>query len=211
MLKPESVLSEIGISQEFIWSLLGRRAPTVRTCYQILKGVANPMILELGTTRIFRSVVIDSQNYCSDPSMWDWGAGCFTVVIGLLLPDARITSVDPDSNAMHVSRTITEKASLQIDYHQMTSSDFLANVQSQFDLIYMDHAEARGDDSCAILHRNDADLICSRKLLADNGLILIDDVDESFGKGMYSIPLLTQLGFSCLSAGNYQAVLRKDW
>lgn len=203
-------MSEFDISQESIWNLLGRRAPTVRTCYQILRSIEKPRILELGTTRSFRSGVIDSQNYCGDPSMWDWGAGCFTVVIGLLLPDARITSVDPDSNAMHVSKTMTEKACLEIDYHQVTSSEYLANIQGQFDLIYMDHAEARGDDSCAILHRNDADLICSRKLLANNGLILIDDVDEVFGKGMYSIPLLTQLGFSCLSAGNYQALLRKD-
>ena len=74
----------------------------------------------------------------------------------------------------------------------------------------MDHAESGGNDSCALLHRNDSAIILNRQLIKPDGLVLIDDIQTAFNKGMYSIPLLKEYGFSQLSKNSYQTLLRRD-
>ena len=200
----------IGLDRDSLWRLLGRRAPTIKTCYQILRNIENPRILELGTTRSFRNGSIDTENYSPNPGDWDWGAGCFTVVMALLLPGCKLTSVDPLASAIGVSRQMTEPLGVKVDYRLADSTTFLESTHERYDLIYMDHAEAGDSDACAILHKNDAGIILSRNLLLNDGLILIDDVRERFGKGMYSIPFLKQFGFSEISNTCYQTLLRRD-
>ena len=193
-----------------LWNLLGKRCSTVKTCYQILKGIDCPQVLELGTIRSFRSEIIDTSFYQENPDDWDWGAGCFTAVISYLLPHCSLTSVDSDSTSIDVSRRMTAMLKSDICYIQAESSDFLMATDNRFDLIYMDHGEARSDDTCAILHRQDAEIIFTRNLVTKDGLILVDDVRERFGKGMYSIPFLRQCGYSQISHCSYQTLLRRE-
>ena len=74
----------------------------------------------------------------------------------------------------------------------------------------MDHAESGSSDECAILHRNDASLILEKKIIKPDGLILIDDIQTSFNKGMYSVPFLKERGLTELSNNSYQILFRNE-
>ncbi|WP_071840124.1 class I SAM-dependent methyltransferase [Synechococcus sp. KORDI-52] len=198
------------ISHEKLFRLLGKRAQTIKTCFEILKGrEENSSILELGTSRSFSNGSINTEHFNPDIEAWDWGAGCFTAVIKLLLPDCSLTSVDPNEKAVKVSKRLLKNIGHEASYVQKNSTDFLNVTNESYDLIYMDHAESGDSDACALLHRNDVAIILSRKLLKPNGLILIDDIQTPFNKGMYSVPLLKECGFNQLSKSSYQALLRK--
>ena len=140
------------------------------------------------------------------------GLGCrlFYCCNKILLPTCKLTSLDPNKEAIKVSKTILKEIGAEASFNQIDSTSFLKTTNESFDLIYMDHAESGNDDSCAILHRNDAGLILSRGLLKPDGLILIDDIPVPFNKGMYSIPFFQESGLSCLSSKNYQALFRKE-
>jgi hypothetical protein len=198
-------------SHSEVFQLLGKRASTIKTCFQILNGRgADVSVLELGTSRSFRSGVIDTSNFISDYKAWDWGAGCFTAAIKILVPHCALTSVDPNPQALAVARALLAGINADAQFHQLDSTTFLESAEQGYDLIYMDHAESGGDDRCAILHRNDAATIVGRQLIKPGGLILIDDIDTPFNKGMYSMPYLEANGFSRLSYNSYQALYRRD-
>ena len=199
------------ITVDELFHLLGKRAPTIKTCYQLLRHSSNLSVLELGTTRSFRSGSIELNEYDPRVSNWDWGAGCFTATIMILLPTANLTSVDPNYEAIQVSRTLTTAIGAQVNYFQTDSTNFLKSTEETFDLIYMDHAEAGTSDACGILHREDASIIKTRNLVKKDGLILIDDTPGRLGKGMYSIPYLADSGFTQISYGSYQALFRRDY
>ena len=196
---------------ESIFNLLGKRSPTMKTCFEILKGRRGEIsILELGTTRSFSSGVINTQKFDDNPDNWDWGAGCFTSAIKTLLPHCSLTSVDPNGEAIKVSRQILDALGHQARFVQEQSTNFLAETRDSYDLIYMDHAESGENDSCAILHRNDAGLILRNKIIKPDGLILIDDIQTKYNKGMYSIPFLEECGLSYLSKNTYQVLFRNE-
>jgi hypothetical protein len=199
------------ITADELFHLLGKRAPTIKTCYQLLRHSSNLSVLELGTTRSFRSGSIEINEYDPRVANWDWGAGCFTATIKILLPAANLTSVDPSHEAIQVSRTLATAIGAQVSYFQADSTNFLRSTEETFDLIYMDHAEAGTSDACAILHREDASIIKTRNLVNKDGLILIDDASGRFGKGMYSMPYLADSGFMQISHGTYQALFRRDY
>lgn len=194
-----------------LFSLLGKRKPTIKTCFEILKGRDEEIsVLELGTSRSFSSGFINTTTFIPKPETWDWGAGCFTAAIKILLPTCRLITLDPNKEAIKVSKTILKWIGAEASFNQIDSTSFLKSTNESFDLIYMDHAESGNDDSCATLHRNDAGLILSRGLLKPDGLILIDDIATPFNKGMYSIPFFQESGLSCLSSKTYQAIFRKE-
>ena len=186
--------------------------PTIRTCFEILRGRgAEISVLELGATRSFTSGFVNTEKFDQNPQTWDWGAGCFTVAIKILIPDCELVSVDPNKDAIKVSKILLAEIGESATFHQVTSTDFLNTTKESFDLIYMDHAEAGQDDACAILHRNDAGLILKKDLLKPGGLVLIDDVKTPFNKGMYSIPYFEECGLSRLSGDSYQCLFRKEF
>lgn len=194
-----------------LFQLLGKRAPTIKTCFQILRGRGEDVsVLELGTSRSFRSGFIDTDHFIPDYKSWDWGAGCFTAAVKILIPTCRLVSVDPNPQAISVSRSLLSGIEAKAEFYQLTSTAFLESTSEAYDLIYMDHAESGGDDRCAILHRNDVAIIINRQLIKPGGLILIDDIDTPFNKGMYSMPFLEANGFSRLSYNTYQVVYRRD-
>lgn len=204
----------IASSGTWIWPLLGKRLPTVKTTLGLLLSRPSVNILELGTTRSFRQGVIDTIHFNPDPTTWDWGAGCFTFACLSLLPAARITSVDISSEALKVCKKLCAEHESRLTVEETDSSSFLMKTSESYDLIYMDHAEADGSDQVALLHLHDAKIIISRSLLKPEGMILIDDVgvpQGQFSKGLYSIPFLTSIGFTELSHRAYQALLRRDW
>ena len=205
-----NVLNKV-LNHENLFRLLGKRTATIKTCFQILASRENELsILEIGATRSFTSGTINTHEFDPDPEAWDWGAGCFTAAIKILFPDCKLTSVDPNPEAIKVSKIILRSLGAEASFKQTNSTDFLNKTADKYDLIYMDHAESGGNDSCAVLHRNDAALILNKNLVKPDGLILIDDIQTVFNKGMYSIPFLEEQGLTHLSKNSYQALFRKD-
>jgi hypothetical protein len=200
-------------SHPWIWRHLGRRLPTVKTAMDVLQSRHNIHILELGTTRSFREGRIETHEFNPDPDTWDWGAGCFTYTCLNLLPDAVVTSIDISQEALSVCQTLCSEHATRLRTKAIDSTTFLTRTQDQYDLIYMDHAEADRTDQTALLHLQDARIIVARSLLKPDGLILIDDVllpKGQFSKGLYSVPFLTNSGFTELSHQTYQTLLRAD-
>ena len=198
------------LDAETLAALLGRRSATFQLCAAHLNRQAQPRVLELGTTRSFRSGWIDTQSFEPDPRLWDWGGGCGTYAFAALVPHATVETVDPEAAALRVARRICRPFGERVQYRATLSSLHLASCGRGYDLIYMDHGET-GPET-AELHRRDAELIVQRSLLQPGGLILIDDqnVGEGIaGKGSLSIPYLLSQGFELLTAPeSYQALLQ---
>jgi len=191
-------------------NLLGRRRATVEACAAHLNRLAQPRVLELGTTRSFRNGWIDTETFDPDPRQWDWGGGCGTYAFAALVPQATVETVDPQAAALRVARRLCQPFGERVRYRATLSSLHLASCGRGYDLIYMDHGETSPET--AELHRRDAELIVERGLLQPGGLILIDDqnVGEGIaGKGSLSIPYLLSQGFQQLTAPeSYQALLQ---
>ena len=198
------------LDAEALARLLGRRSATFALCAEHLNRQAAPRVLELGTTRSFRSGSIDTTTHQSDPRLWDWGGGCGTYVIPALVPACQLESVDPEAGALAVARRLCRPFADRVRFRATLSSLHLASCRPGYDLIYMDHGET-GPETAA-LHRRDAELIVARGLLRPGGLILIDDQgvgDGQAGKGSLSIPYFLEQGFALLTPPqSYQAVLR---
>ncbi|MFM7266696.1 MAG: glycosyltransferase, partial [Cyanobium sp.] len=107
LVAPEAALAwpapldpDIPLDAATLGSLLGRRRATVEHCAAHLNRQAQPRVLELGTTRSFRSGWIDTQTFEPDPRQWDWGGGCGTYAFAALVPHATIETVDPEAAAL---------------------------------------------------------------------------------------------------------------
>ena len=199
------------LDHEKVFRLLGERMPTIKTCFEILRGRQSEIsILELGSSRSFTTGTINTKEFNPNVEEWDWGGGCFTAAIKILLPHCKLTSVDPNPDAIHVSKTLLEYIGAEALFIQEYSTNFLSNTNDSYDLIYMDHAESGSGDECAVLHRNDASIILGRRIIKKDGLILIDDIQTSFNKGMYSMPFLEECGLTKLSSNSYQALFRNE-
>ena len=199
------------INHDKLFRLLGKRMPTMKTCFEILRGRSGEVsILELGSSRSFSSGKIDTKEFNPDTENWDWGAGCFTAAIKILLPNCKLISVDPNPDAIRVSKTILDQIGSEGLLIQDDSTSFLNKTNDSYDLIYMDHAESGGGDGCAGLHRHDAGIILRKEIIKPDGLILIDDIQTPFNKGMYSIPFFKECGLTKLSGNSYQALFRKE-
>ena len=200
--------------QEF----LGKRLYTTKKAIDVLKATdkynRTLIVVELGTSRSFRSGYIESNPKMFNPlkpKTWDWGAGLFTKVIvdNLVDNDYLLYSIDPDDNALAVAKHLVgsdRHTRIKKDF----STNFLKNFQGKIDLLYMDHAES--SESACQLHLEDAKLIVERGLIADSGMILVDDANyPSYknSKGKYSIPYLLNSGFEIISSG-YQVLLQKS-
>jgi len=214
--------------------LLGTRHPSLVNAFERIADKKNPFIVELGTSRSYvrggnEGCMDDDPKYWdpSRPERWDWGAGIFSRVCAEIIEgtEASLHSVDPSSQAMHISKTITSGIEANVTFQHTTSTEFLRALDEPIDLLYMDHHETCEEG--ALLHRIDSQLIVEKELLARDGTILIDDVHvhglarESatrllralvgrrglhFGKGKYSVPYLCEQGFEILYEG-YQVVL----
>lgn len=204
-----------------------------------LSSKKNNVIIELGTSRSFVSggnpgCYSDDTIYWNEnkTESWDWGAGLFTRVCAEIIDGSEnvLYTVDPSETAMKISKTITSRYSRNVKYDLTGSTDFLKNFSQKIDLLYMDHHETCEEG--AQLHLSDSKIILENDLLADDALILIDDIHinnyrsmpgiipanknenaqltpaQHYGKGTYSIPYLQSKGYKLLYEG-YQIILGK--
>jgi len=212
---------------------LGKRHASLALALALVAKKKAPLIVELGTSR---SYVPGGHRGCMDddptfwrPELWDWGAGVFSRVCAEAIEgsDARLISVDPSERAIRIAQTMTSGIDAHVRFRRTTSTAFLRELEEPIDLLYMDHHET-GEEG-ARLHRRDAELLLTSGLLADDGVVLIDDVhvygrgreramslfrrlvgssELHHGKGKYSIPFLRRRGFDVLYEG-YQVVMSR--
>jgi hypothetical protein len=181
----------------------------------------NSKILELGTTRSFvdgkyEGCNLDDLKYWkkNNPEMWDWGAGCFTILFG----EYNLTSVDLIESHVKRSKHMTQSLGLNIKYAVSDSINYLNSTNEKFDLIYLDTGDMHPIEPTIELQLQEAIIIVEKKLLNNNGKILIDDVlnatprnfgkNNKYGKSEKSIPYLLKNGFK-ISFSGYQYILEK--
>ena len=199
------------------------RDKTFGEAIRTLRGLSQPRILELGTSRSFVDGRFPGCNE-DDESVWephvmdrwDWSAGCFTKVMAMLFPNANLVTVDLCSNHLDRCRLMTQDSSRNIDFVHASSVDFLSTCTSKFDLIYMDTGDMTPIEPTAEVQLEEAKLV--DRVLTDGGMILIDDVrsvvpmqagcTHPLGKAFRSLPWLLDHGFY-VSMDEYQTLLRR--
>ena len=188
-----------------------QRKNTFKKAWDCIKDKNNLVIVELGTSRSFKSWGISSdendwQPY--NPERWAWSDGCFTKLFTDNLEGKNfiIYTIDPCPDAIKVVKTMIGENN-RVKILQMKSTDFLNNFNDKIDLLYMDHLES-GEQACQV-HLTDAKIVVERDLMKDDGIIFIDDCPEgSIGKGKYSIPYLMSQHYKPL-IHEYQMILKK--
>lgn len=203
------------------------RFVSFQICVSYLKSLPRQgKVLELGTCRSYvdgkyEGCNSDDKKYWnpSDHSMWDWGAGCFSLLMSSLA-GAEVTSVD--IVASHVERCKHMAGSLGLkSFHNVVSDSvkFLADTPNKYDVIYLDTGDMWPIEPTCELQRIEAVHVISRDLLEDDGLLIIDDVlngtpreqgdaSNKYGKSELSIPYLEANGYEAVYKG-YQYIYKK--
>ncbi len=197
---------------------LGPRYRTLRYAFEQFATINGRTAVELGTSRSFvsgghKGVMVNDARYWKPgrPERWDWGGGLFTRMCPLHLGERvgfTFHSVDISGDAIEISKVMTADYAHLVNYHLMSSVDFLRGFEGPIDLLYMDAGETgSGADE---LHLAEAHVVVGRGLLSRRGIVLIDDVNmpgTTASKGRLSIPYFLEHGFE-LAMFEYQAALR---
>ncbi len=203
------------------------RYETMRFCFEHFLERGGRTIVELGTIRSFVHGGLPGCN-SDDPSLfdpkrpdtWDWGAGCFSLMAAACLAEAgpRIHTVDIVPAHIERCRVITAEYAELFEYHVADSVEFLRSLQAgSVDLVYLDTGDMWPIEPSARHQLREAKAIKRARVVADDGLILIDDVRNAtpvrngetslLGKSKYSLPYLTGRGRFEVVLGGYQLVL----
>jgi len=132
---------------------LSQRKNTFSKTIELLKPYNKIVIVELGTSRSFKSWGISSDLndwFPNNPEKWAWSDGCFTRLFtdNLKDKDYTIHTIDPCSNAIKVVTTMCGDIN-NVKIHQTKSTDFLKDFGDKIDLLYMDHLES-GEEACKV-------------------------------------------------------------
>ncbi len=187
------------------------------------------VIVELGTSHSFvhgglEGCDSDDIRYWNPNKSedWDWGAGFFTRMAAESLAhlNPTIYTIDQQALAIKRCRIMTDSFQSIIQYRRTSSENFLrtCDLVQKIDLLYLDTGYVWPAEPTAQLQLREAKVVVERNLIAPNGIILIDDVQNQTplkfgdhtknGKARYSIPYLLANGFE-LIADEYQVILRK--
>lgn len=203
------------------------RYQSFKKCLDYLQTIDNPNILELGTCRSFVDGKFEGCNlddtiywHPQDPSFWDWGAGCFLLVIGEIIENGNITTVDLIASHIKRSKVMTDSLGIKCNHVVSDSLAFLRNTPEKYDLIYVDTGDMWPIEPTAQLQLDECKIIVERNLLKPGGLILIDDVlnktpkelgdtNNELGKSKYSLNYLLEQDYEIIYKG-YQYLLKKN-
>jgi len=203
------------------------QTPRWDTLTAALKEAEKPdaVIIELGTCHSFVDGRFEGCD-CPDikywhpdkPEMWDWGAGIFSIMAAIALPQAQIWTADLSGEALTRCQVMTEPYANRFHYVHDDAVHFLQEFQGQADLIYMDTGYVWPPEPTATNTFDQARTIVERQLLREGGKILIDDtnsiVPAEYGepcpvsKSRYSLPYFLANGFE-IELQKYQTVLKK--
>lgn len=203
------------------------RYDTFKMAFEHFERTEGKIVVELGTSRSFTHGGLPGCNLSDvhywtpdQPENWDWGAGFFTRMCALSLQHLHPEIHTVDLISSHIARcqVMTSEFSEMITYHVANSLDFLREFPRKIDLLYLDTGDMTPIEPTALLQLEEARLIVERNVIADDGIILIDDVrnqtpkqfgeESDLGKSKYSLPYLLENDFEMI-AKEYQVILKK--
>lgn len=205
------------------------RYETMRFCFEHFLERGGRTIVELGTIRSFVHGGLSGCN-SDDPSLfdptrpdtWDWGAGCFSMMAATCLAEAgpRIHTVDIVPAHIERCRVVTARYAELFEYHVADSVEFLRSFPAgSIDLLYLDTGDMWPIEPAARHQLREAEAIKRCRVMARDGLVLIDDVKNAtpmrngdmsrLGKSKYSLPYLTGRGRFKVVRDGYQVVLAR--
>jgi hypothetical protein len=205
---------------------LKSRFESFKYCLEFLEKRTENEILELGTSRSFvdgkfEGCNSDDSKYWNpnDFSKWDWGAGCFTIIFGLMCNQDSLTTVDLIQNHLTRCKTMTDSLNIRCNHINSDSIRYLERINKKFDLIYLDTGDMWPIEPTINLQLREVETIVSKNLLKEDGIILIDDVlngtpkdmgdlNNKLGKSEKAIPYLIDNGYKIIFEG-YQYILKK--
>jgi hypothetical protein len=232
-LAPYKELLAWGTYEGSDWSKLPRtpksRYETFKAAFERLERIDRPVIVELGTSRSFNHGGLTGCNsndvsywMPNAPETWDWGAGFFTRMAAVALQDHPIAIYTVDLAPDHIGRCKKMTSDFQnIHYVVSDSVSFLkkCSFPNGIHLLYLDTGDMTPLEPTALLQLEEAKVVIARNLIAPDGYILIDDIQNQtpkkfgeisdLGKGKYSIPFLLKHGFEIVM-DEYQILLRKS-
>lgn len=216
--------------KKFYNTIPKQRDYTFCKCLKYFKDYEFINIVELGTSRSF----VDGRypgacDPCCDVwepesiHKWDWSSGLFTKYFSDVLKEKekkfKITTVDISPTSIEISKKITENNKSDIEYVVSSSEDFIESCgPKSIDFLYIDTGNM--DEQTAELHLREAKLIINKKVLKDDGLMLIDDIKNPFmimngdktnllGKAKYSLSYFLEHGYKIV-CDEYQVILQKE-
>ena len=155
---PEDVLRALDrFAQEERWlmSVGPKKGPLIKELAQRLP--ANARSLELGA-------------YCGYSSI---------MIANAFGPQARITSIEIDHNAVASSRANVEVAGLsdRVTFLHGASTNVIGSLEGRFDLVFLDHWKD--------LYKTDLQLIEQRNLIGPGSIVVADNVGKIFAPEVY--------------------------
>ena len=155
---PEDVLrtlDQFAQQERWLMSVGPKKGPLIKELAQRLP--ANARILELGA-------------YCGYSSI---------MIASAFGPQARITSIEIDRDAVASSRANVEFAGLsdRITFVHGSSTKVIATLEGYFDLVFLDHWKD--------LYKTDLQLIEQRALLRPGSIVVADNVGKIFAPEPY--------------------------
>ena len=173
-------------SKKLDFSIYGKvpkfRYNTFKYCFEYFISNNLKTIVELGTSRSFvdgkyEGCMVNNKKYWdpNNPSKWDWGAGCFTLIASNCLNNyyKKFYTVDINRLSLNICKTITNN-NPNINYINTSSYRYLIQCRSNsIDFLYLDTGDITPIEKFALLHLNEAKIIVRRNLISKNGIILI--------------------------------------
>ncbi len=155
---PEDVLrtlDQFAQQERWLMSVGPKKGPLIKELAQRLP--ANARILELGA-------------YCGYSSI---------MIASAFGPQARITSIEIDRDAVASSRANVEFAGLsdRITFVHGSSTKMIATLEGRFDLVFLDHWKD--------LYKTDLQLIEQRALIGPGSIVVADNVGKIFAPEPY--------------------------
>jgi catechol O-methyltransferase len=155
---PEDVLrtlDQFAQQERWLMSVGPKKGPLIKELAQRLP--ANARILELGA-------------YCGYSSI---------MIASAFGPQARITSIEIDRDAVASSRANVEVAGLsdRITFVHGPSTRMIATLEGRFDLVFLDHWKD--------LYKPDLQLIEQRELIGPGSIVVADNVGKIFAPETY--------------------------
>jgi catechol O-methyltransferase len=129
-----------------------------------------PLIRELAARLPTDARILELGAYCGYSSI---------MIASAFGPDARITSIEIDKNAVASSRANVEVAGLsnQITFVHGSSSKKIPTLQGRFDLVFLDHWKD--------LYKPDLQLIEQCNLIGPGSIVVADNVGKIFAPEAY--------------------------
>jgi len=189
-----------GTIRSTLASLIGQaeRFEPLLKCVKILKGIKNPVVVEIGAIR-------------SDEERYRDGDGWATLAVAWAIDGkgGQLHTVDIDPKAIESSKRVLGTYAAGVQFHRADGVEFLRTFDRPIDLLYLDAWDFDGPGNAESEEKH---LQCVQGVRHLPRYILIDDVLSTLdysGKGRLAIPWLLSGSYQMAYCDHRQALLQR--